>query len=155
MRLRHLLALLLAFGLLAAACSDDDDSADVGSDADSADDGDADDSDEDTADDDMVDEGADCTTKTEGVLTVATGEPVFLPWMSDDDPTNEMGFEAALVYALAAELGIDTVEWTRTGFDEAVTEENHQIAVIGEDFDAAADDVDGGVDLMAVPVEIA
>jgi polar amino acid transport system substrate-binding protein len=59
-------------------------------------------------------------TKVDGVLTVATGEPAFEPWMVDDDPTNEQGFESALVYALAAELGIDDVEWVRAGFDEAV-----------------------------------
>lgn len=58
--------------------------------------------------------------KSDGVLTVATGEPVFPPWMEDDDPTNQRGFESALVYALAAELGIENVEWVRTGFDEAV-----------------------------------
>jgi polar amino acid transport system substrate-binding protein len=58
--------------------------------------------------------------KTEGVLTVATGEPVFEPWMVDDDPANGEGFESALVYALAAELGVETVEWTRTDFDAAV-----------------------------------
>ena len=55
-------------------------------------------------------------------LTVATGEPVFEPWMVDDDPTNEAGFESALVYALAEELGFQAgdVEWVRTGFDEAI-----------------------------------
>ncbi len=57
-----------------------------------------------------------------GTLTVATGEPVFEPWMSDDDPTNGEGFESALVYALAEQLGFaeDDVTWVRTGFDEAI-----------------------------------
>jgi polar amino acid transport system substrate-binding protein len=60
--------------------------------------------------------------KTPGQLTVATGEPVFEPWMVDDDPTNGEGFESALVYALAAELGFADAEvsWVRTGFDEAI-----------------------------------
>lgn len=60
--------------------------------------------------------------KQEGTLTVATGEPVFEPWMVDDDPTNKQGFESALVYALASEMGFsdDEVEWVRTGFDEAI-----------------------------------
>ena len=55
-------------------------------------------------------------------LTVATGEPVFEPWMVDDDPANGQGFESALVYALAERLGFeaDAVEWVRTGFDEAI-----------------------------------
>ena len=57
-----------------------------------------------------------------GTLTVATGEPVFEPWMVDDDPTNKQGFESALVYALAEEMGFsdDDVTWVRTGFDEAI-----------------------------------
>jgi polar amino acid transport system substrate-binding protein len=60
--------------------------------------------------------------KTEGTLTVATGEPVFEPWMVDDDPTNGEGFESALVYALAEQLGFaeSDVEWARTGFDQAI-----------------------------------
>lgn len=58
----------------------------------------------------------------EGVLTVATGEPAFEPWMVDDDPTNGQGFESALVYALAEQMGLsaDQITWTRTGFAEAV-----------------------------------
>ena len=61
-------------------------------------------------------------TKEDGALTVATGEPAFEPWVVDDDPTNQEGFEAAVVYAVAEELGIDAdaVTWVRTGFDEAV-----------------------------------
>ena len=57
----------------------------------------------------------------DGTLTVATGEPVFEPWMVDDDPSNQQGFESALVYEVAAQLGLeDSVEWVRTGFDEAI-----------------------------------
>ncbi len=61
-------------------------------------------------------------TYQEGKLTVATGEPVFPPWMIDDDPSNGEGFESAVVYALVTELGLgpDDVEWVRTGFDEAI-----------------------------------
>lgn len=61
-----------------------------------------------------------------GVLTVATGEPAFPPWVGDDDnfdvPESKTGFEAALVYALAETLGFsdDQVTWVRTGFDEAI-----------------------------------
>jgi polar amino acid transport system substrate-binding protein len=60
-------------------------------------------------------------------LTVATGEPVFPPWMGVGDenfdvPESGTGFEGALVYALAAELGLseDQVAFVRTGFDEAI-----------------------------------
>jgi polar amino acid transport system substrate-binding protein len=115
MRFKYLLAILLAFALVAAACGDDDDTEEPTTTEDGA------------AEDGATDEGAaaagECDTlplKTEGVLTVATGEPVFEPWMVDDDPTNQQGFESALVYALAEELGVETVEWVRTGFDEAI-----------------------------------
>jgi len=55
-------------------------------------------------------------------LTVATGEPAFPPYVIDDDPSNQMGFESAVVYAVAAELGVsaENVSWTRTGFDDAI-----------------------------------
>lgn len=57
-----------------------------------------------------------------GVLTVATAEPAFEPWVVDDDPTNQQGFEAAVAYAVAAQLGFtpEQVSWVRTGFDEAI-----------------------------------
>jgi polar amino acid transport system substrate-binding protein len=62
-----------------------------------------------------------------GQLTVATGEPVFPPWMGvgDDNfdvPESKTGFEGALVYELAAEMGFsdDQVIFVRTGFDEAI-----------------------------------
>ena len=68
-----------------------------------------------------------CSTDSEalfepGKLTIATGEPVFPPWMIDDDPTNGQGFESAVAYALAEELGFaaDDVQWVRTTFDEAI-----------------------------------
>jgi polar amino acid transport system substrate-binding protein len=58
-----------------------------------------------------------------GKLTVATGEPVYPPWMMDDDPSNGQGFESAVVYALASELGFaaEDVQWVRTAFDEAIS----------------------------------
>lgn len=62
--------------------------------------------------------------KKKGVLTVATGEPVFSPWMDGDanDPTTGKGFESALVYELAAVMGFAKadVTWVRTDFDKAV-----------------------------------
>ncbi len=57
-----------------------------------------------------------------GKLTVATGEPVFPPWMLNDDPAGGEGFENGIVYALAEELGFsrDDVVWVRVGFDEGI-----------------------------------
>ena len=57
-----------------------------------------------------------------GKLTVATGEPVYPPWMLDDDPAGGKGFENAMVYALAKELGFDAedVVWVRQTFDQGI-----------------------------------
>jgi polar amino acid transport system substrate-binding protein len=59
---------------------------------------------------------------TEGKLTVATGEPAYSPWVEDDDPTTGQGYEAALAYAVADQLGYDEsdVVWVRSTFDEAI-----------------------------------
>jgi len=59
---------------------------------------------------------------TDGKLTVATGEPAYYPWVIDDDPESGEGFEAAVAYAVAEELGFaeDDVVWVRTTFDEAI-----------------------------------
>ncbi|MFM7890251.1 MAG: transporter substrate-binding domain-containing protein [Actinomycetota bacterium] len=57
-----------------------------------------------------------------GVLTIATGEPAYYPWVIDDAPESGEGFEAAVAYAVAAQLGYDqsAVKWVRTTFDAAI-----------------------------------
>jgi polar amino acid transport system substrate-binding protein len=59
---------------------------------------------------------------TEGKLTIATGEPAYYPYVIDDAPESGEGFEAAVAYAIAEELGFapEDVVWVRTGFDEAI-----------------------------------
>lgn len=59
---------------------------------------------------------------TDGKFTVATGQPAYYPWVIDDAPESGEGFEAAVAYALADELGFtaDDVVWVRTGFEEAI-----------------------------------
>jgi polar amino acid transport system substrate-binding protein len=104
-----LLALIAALSLVAMACGGDDESAETtttaaeGSSAAECD-------------------PANPPTLEDGTLTVATGEPAFEPWVVDDDPTNGEGYEAAVVYAVAEQLGFaqEDVTWTRTGFDEAI-----------------------------------
>ncbi len=66
---------------------------------------------------------ADLATVTEGKLTIATGEPAYYPWVIDDKPEAGAGFEAAVAYAVATQLGYsnDEVVWVRTTFDSAVT----------------------------------
>ena len=57
-----------------------------------------------------------------GVLTIATGEPAYEPWVLNDAPESGEGFEAAVAYAVAAQLGYDQsqVKWIRTTFDGAI-----------------------------------
>lgn len=54
-----------------------------------------------------------------GVLTVATDSPAYEPWFSNDDPTNGKGFESAVAYAVAEEMGFtaDNVEWITVPFN--------------------------------------
>ena len=68
-------------------------------------------------------EKADLATVESGMLTIATGEPAYYPWVLDDAPESGEGFEAAVAYAVATQLGFskDEVKWVRTTFDGAVT----------------------------------
>jgi len=68
-------------------------------------------------------EKAELATVADGVLTIATGEPAYYPWVLDDAPESGEGFEAAVAYAVATQLGFskDEVKWVRTTFDGAVT----------------------------------
>jgi polar amino acid transport system substrate-binding protein len=73
----------------------------------------------------------DLATKTPGTLTVGTDNPAFPPYFSDatqtdpwefGDPTNGQGFESAIAYALAEQLGFseDQVEWVPVPFNNAI-----------------------------------
>ena len=66
---------------------------------------------------------ADLATLTSGKLTIATGEPAYYPWVIDDQPETGNGFEGAVAYAVAKQLGFsnEEVTWVRTTFDGAVT----------------------------------
>lgn len=84
----------------------------------------ADDNDADSAND-AAGEGQ-CSTdslplKNDGVLTVATDDPAFEPWFADNDPSNGEGFESAVAYAIAEELGFseDEVEWVVVPFNSS------------------------------------
>ena len=109
-RIRTRLALLLLVVLAAltvVACGDDDD-ADSGSASTTA-------------------ARADACSKRElqlvnsGQLTVGTDKPAFPPYFEDNDPTNGKGFESAVAYAVARELGFakDEVEWTVVPFNSS------------------------------------
>jgi len=57
-----------------------------------------------------------------GMLTVGTGDPVYPPWMMNNSPESGEGFENALIYALAAEMGFaaDQVQWVRQTFEQTI-----------------------------------
>jgi polar amino acid transport system substrate-binding protein len=57
----------------------------------------------------------------EGELTIATDKPAFEPWFVDNDPTNGKGFESAVAYAVAEELGFSDAEvrWVVEPFNKS------------------------------------
>ncbi|HEX5016037.1 MAG TPA: transporter substrate-binding domain-containing protein [Actinomycetes bacterium] len=61
---------------------------------------------------------AEITTVKDGTLTVGTSDPAFPPYVIDNDPTNGKGFESAVAYAVAEEMGFaeQDVDWTFAGF---------------------------------------
>lgn len=65
---------------------------------------------------------ADAGYITPGKLTFATGETAYEPYVYGDDPASGKGFEAAVAYAVADQLGFakDDVVWVRTSFESAI-----------------------------------
>lgn len=61
-------------------------------------------------------------TMKDGVLTIATGNPSYFPWVLDNDPKAGKGFEAAVAYEVAVRMGFekDKVEWTTASFDASI-----------------------------------
>ena len=61
-------------------------------------------------------------TLKDGVLTIATGNPAYFPWVLNDDPESGEGYEAAVAYEIAKRMGFekDAVSWVRTSFDQAI-----------------------------------
>ena len=54
-----------------------------------------------------------------GTLTIGTDSPAFPPWFKGNDPTNGKGYESAVAYAVAEELGFtdDQVTWVTVPFN--------------------------------------
>ena len=106
---RRVLLALVALMLILAACAEED----PATDADSA--GGSGSEAEETCD------VADPPTMTDGVLTVATDKPAFPPWFQGNDPTNGKGFESAVAYAVAEEMGFGEgeVEWVVEPFNKS------------------------------------
>jgi polar amino acid transport system substrate-binding protein len=116
MRLRRSSAALVLVPLLAAvACAPADESTDTSAPAAS------------TSGSASASASADaCATenlalKTPGRLTVGTDSPAYEPWFSDNDPSNGKGFESAVTYAVAEQLGFtpDQVTWVKVPFNNS------------------------------------
>jgi polar amino acid transport system substrate-binding protein len=106
---RPLLAALLSLAALATACSpaDDETSGTTSSPTGSTTDACAKDT---------------LQTTTDGKLTIGTDKPAYEPWFVDDDPANGKGFESAVAYAVAEQLGFakTDVTWVPVKFDAAI-----------------------------------
>lgn len=106
-RWRSIGALAVVGGLVLAGCGDTDDDA--------------------TATTEPAGGTDDCAVdslplKADGTLTIGTDSPAFPPWFVDDDPTNGEGFESAVAYAVAEELGFEAadVTWTVAAFNNVI-----------------------------------
>lgn len=60
-------------------------------------------------------------TRTAGKLTVGTDTPAYEPWFSDDKPADGKGYESAVAYAVAKQLGFapGQVVWRTVPFNSA------------------------------------
>ena len=61
-------------------------------------------------------------TVTPGTLTIATDDPAYEPWFVDNDPANGQGYESAVAYAIAEQLGYtaEQVTWVKVPFNKVV-----------------------------------
>ena len=102
MRAVRILALAAASALALAACAPVDEGSDAPASSPAA-------------------EGA-LDTLTDGVLTIGTSDPAYEPWVVGNDPSSGEGFEAAVAYAVAEQLGYDAdqVEWVPVTFDQII-----------------------------------
>jgi polar amino acid transport system substrate-binding protein len=60
--------------------------------------------------------------KTAGKITIGTDSPAYSPWFVDDDPSNGEGFESAVAYAVAEQLGFaaSDVVWVVSPFNSII-----------------------------------
>jgi polar amino acid transport system substrate-binding protein len=97
-----LVSLLLLVALVAAGCGSSGDSTDTSATAASC-------------------EPGQLPTSEQGVLTIATDKPAYPPYFEDDDPSNGEGFESAVAFAIADQLGYPKakVKWTVEQFNSS------------------------------------
>ena len=62
-------------------------------------------------------------TKTANTLTIATDSPAYDPWFNDDKPANGKGYESAVAFAVAKQLGYTDaqVKWVVASFNSVIS----------------------------------
>ena len=66
--------------------------------------------------------GASLPTLTKGFLTIGTDDPAYTPWFDSNKPSNGKGFESAVAYAVAKQLGFPAskVKWVKASFGTVI-----------------------------------
>ncbi len=111
MRTRQLITLLtlvsVPFGIAGCAPADEEPSGTAASDSTP------------TAEDQCATE--DLPVLEPGTLTIGTDSPAFPPWFQNNNPANGKGFESAVAYAVAEQLGFseDQVTWVKVPFNSS------------------------------------
>lgn len=61
-------------------------------------------------------------TLNKGVLTIGTDNPAYSPWFDNNTPSNGKGFESAVAYAVAKQLGYPAakVKWVKAPFNAVI-----------------------------------
>ena len=61
-------------------------------------------------------------TLTKGVLTIGTDDPAYSPWFDNNTPSDGKGFESAVAYAVAKQLGYPAskVKWVKAAFNTVI-----------------------------------
>jgi len=62
------------------------------------------------------------STLTPGTLTIGTDDPAYTPWFDSNKPGNGKGFESAVAYAVAKQLGYSNakVKWVKASFNTVI-----------------------------------
>lgn len=61
-------------------------------------------------------------TLNSGFLTIGTDDPAYTPWFANNKPANGKGFESAVAYAVAKQLGYPAakVKWVKAPFNTVI-----------------------------------
>jgi polar amino acid transport system substrate-binding protein len=62
------------------------------------------------------------STLTKGILTIGTDDPAYSPWFDNNKPADGKGFESAVAYAVAKQLGYPAskVKWVKATFNTVI-----------------------------------